>query len=849
MRVRSVALPCAGLLWLTLSTVAAQTDQLDRDLAEWKPWVARLGAAISSDGGESATAALAALQARVAAEGADAPVDRALYAALGALAWRCAVDAKAAARTGETPQALLELAVTATARGGDHDDIVVAHVLRAGQLDAEPRRQRRLLLEARDLTGRGHHGPFVLLARLDIAEGRFGPAAENLAAAEQRLAAQPAATWLRAEFHETRARLHVHLGLPDLVERDADAAAAAGLAPGRLAWLHFAYAMSIEDFAGALRLGDALLAEHRAIDRAEVLLFMARAHGRDFDPAEGKRPTPRALAEEALAAATQPTTRARANLELAMFDLVAGDPGAAARRLAAADAARAEIPSERAFDVAAEAAVARARLALATGDDARLPDLRTELERLRDELFARWRSMPLRVGGLGFLQFGERRDVLAALIAVERRLAPAQPERALQHLLDAQALGTLARRFAHEPGTAADVQRTLVPADGGILVFLPTVLGECSFVITRDAIEFHVLPRSDHLLRDLRAFRGAMLTSDAGPAAIADLQDRGRALLAQILPPRALAQLRTWRSCVVVGRELLGKLPFEALPGFDAPWLGVEKALWYLPSLPFGLERARGRAPLALPTVDCLLVAATRDAPGPDGQPVLAIRDAELAAVVDAWAQPRVLAGSQAERSAILSREAAPTDLLWILGHGHAVATTDDDERPLALAMADAFLRCADVDTWAGSAPASDRRVPPVVALSVCGGESGPPRRGDDTGGHLAGAFLAAGADAVLAADADLRIDGHLALLRALHAALHDGATLAEALRRARAALVAGGGEFSHPRHHAHFSIFGMGDVTVRAAPRTMSWWLVIAAALVGVAGLAGLLRSRRRRS
>lgn len=738
--------------------------------------------------------------------------------------------------------------MTATARGGDHDDIVVAHVLRAGQLDAEPRRQRRLLLEARDLTGRGHHGPFVLLARLDIAEGRFGPAAENLAVAEQRLAAQPAATWLRAEFHETRARLHVHLGLPDLVERDADAAAAAGLAPGRLTWLRFAYAMSIEDFAGALRLGDALLAD-LTIDRAEVLLFMARALGRDFDPGPGERPTPRTMAEQALAAATQPTTRARANLELAMFDLGTGDPAAAARRLAAADAARAEIPPERAFEFAAEAAVARARLALATGDDASLPDLRTELLRLRDELFARWRSMPLRVGGLGFLQFGERRDVLAALIAVDRRLAPAHPERALQHLLDAQALGTLARRFAHEPGTAAEVQRSLAPADGGILVFLPTVLGECSFVITRAAIEFHILPRSDHLLRDLRAFRGAMLTSDASPAAIAELQDRGRALLVQILPPHALAQLRTWRSCVIVGRELLGKLPFEALPGFEAPWLGVEKALWYLPSLPFGLERARGRTQLAPPTVDCLLVAATREVPGPEGQPVLAIRDAELTAVVDAWAQPRVLAGTKAARSAILAREVAPTDLLWILGHGHSVPTTTDDERPIALAMADAFLRCADVDAWAGSAPASDRRVPPVVALSVCGGESGPPRRGDDTGGHLAGAFLAAGADAVLAADADLRIDGHLALLRELHAALHDGTALAESLRRARAALVAGGGEFSHPRHHAHFSIFGMGDVAVRAAPRATSWWLVVGAALVGVAGLAGLLRSRQRRT
>ncbi len=809
---------------------------------DWKTWTQGLVAAMPRDGGEGAIAALTALQARLAARGPGATQDTHAQAALGVLAWRIATHGPAAARSGRTPLELLDLAVTAAVAGGERDDIATAYVLRASLAETNPAEQRRLLLEANDRTAHGHHAPFVMLARIDLAEERFGDAAGNLAAAEQILRTRTDAPWLRAEFFETRARLHLLLGLPDLVARDTEEARAAGLSPARDALLHLHYALSIEDFGGALRLGDAILAEHPSLDRAEILLLMARAHARDPEP-QTARPTPRTLAEQALGAATTPAVRARALIELAMLALDDGDIATGASRLAAADAERVAVDPARAFGLDATAGVARARLALAGDDAAALGSTRAELLRVRDRLFDQWRSMPLRPGGLGFLQFGERRDVLAALIAVEHRLAPAHPERALQHLLDAQALGTLARRLAHDAGSAADVQRLLAPADGGILVFLPTVFGECSFVITRDAIGFHVLPRSDRLLADLRAFRRALLADDRGPGVTAALQARGRALLSQILPPDALDQLRTWRACAIVGRELLAKLPFEALPGFDAAWLGVEKDLWYLPSLPFGLERARARGSRPAPERDCVVVAATRDEPGPQGQPALRIADAEVRAVVDAWSRRDVLVALRADRAALQGQDLLHTDLLWMLGHGSVVDTTATDERPIAMAMADGYLRCADIDAWPRG------RVPPVIALSVCGGESGPPRRGDDTGGHLAGAFLAAGADAVLASDTDLRIDGHLALVRALHDALAEGDTLARALRRARMALVSAGGEFAHPRHHAWFSIFGLGDVVVRAAPARspLGAWLVAAGAMVLACGLGAAIALRRR--
>jgi CHAT domain-containing protein len=90
------------------------------------------------------------------------------------------------------------------------------------------------------------------------------------------------------------------------------------------------------------------------------------------------------------------------------------------------------------------------------------------------------------------------------------------------------------------------------------------------------------------------------------------------------------------------------------------------------------------------------------------------------------------------------------------------------------------------------SADAIERlAAPPVVLLGACGTAAGPRRAGDDGASHLGGAFLVAGASAVVTAPGDLPQGATVDLVAEFLAAWERGVPLPEALRRARAAVAA----------------------------------------------------------
>ena len=115
----------------------------------------------------------------------------------------------------------------------------------------------------------------------------------------------------------------------------------------------------------------------------------------------------------------------------------------------------------------------------------------------------------------------------------------------------------------------------------------------------------------------------------------------------------------------------------------------------------------------------------------------------------------------------------------------------------LAPTIVDGELRDAGI---VGAAELVGIPLPPLVIVTACGAGRGPQRWGEDLGSGLAGPLLAAGAQAVVIASGPLEYKAALALSETFHGALVDGASPAEALRRARIAL-ARDPDRSHPAH------------------------------------------------
>jgi hypothetical protein len=179
-------------------------------------------------------------------------------------------------------------------------------------------------------------------------------------------------------------------------------------------------------------------------------------------------------------------------------------------------------------------------------------------------------------------------------------------------------------------------------------------------------------------------------------------------------------------------------------------------------------------------------------------------------------------------------------------------------ERPAGLLLAADGIHGGRL--WCGQA--EDLAVPPLVVLSVCGAGRGPVREGSGPVTHLGGAFLFAGADAVVHSHSDLYELPTLALMEVLHARLAAGDSPAEALRRARCALVEGG-EWTDPYYHGLLRVIGLAHRPVFSAPAeaarpgttpageaaspSRGWIVGLGLGLVVVVAAALVLRGRRR--
>lgn len=474
----------------------------------------------------------------------------------------------------------------------------------------------------------------------------------------------------------------------------------------------------------------------------------------------------------------------------------------------------------------AQLSTLRARLALARAcDDAEAARRLEDLEAAYSGLLERWRSVPHRRGGVGFLHPTNRRAILSELVRLELRVHgyDAGGRRALGHILRAQALGSLAREIGIDACDIASVERELLGPGHGLLVYVPGA--DRSHVFAWDAggitcAEIEPVYAIDAAYRGIGNAIASLPPADPKAARAA-----GEALLAstaplaqRLFPAEIVARVRSWKSITLAGDELFDDLCFDALRVEEIGVLGLERALEHVPSIPLAVHLARTRrtAPTRASTSgpELVFVGAPRPSAAlatryPDLSPLeLAPADALRVCGSFAGLRTRVLTGTEATVPALRASLVPSVRVLHLMMHG-VFDRGRERGQGLLLAGDPGLLWTDDID-----AAGDGLRPPALVLLSVCGGKRGDVRHGDDGISHMAGALLARGARCVVTSPGDLDFGAQQELARVFLERIDAGAAPAEALHAARRALVAG--SFAHPYYWATLRVLGDGRTPIR---------------------------------
>ncbi|MEM7205060.1 MAG: CHAT domain-containing protein [Planctomycetota bacterium] len=543
--------------------------------------------------------------------------------------------------------------------------------------------------------------------------------------------------------------------------------------------------------------------------RAVALWGRARKERSDAAPA---RAALRAVAEQS-EAPTDLRLFARQYLLEAL--LVGGDLEAAAaeaRHCAALWRERGGAAPQSAKHAAFLALAARLARVRGDGEEA-LRRRQAELAAAYEALRATWRRLDRR-GGVGFLHLEERQMVVAELVELELASADRATGElpgdvaaaAVQPVLAAQALNSIARARGAPALDLAAIQRELLGPRRGMLIYLRSRHDSHVFAVDADRVTHARLLGGYALNRELRpllerlAVHPAKVTESDARALWAASAQAAQA----VLPDAVRAQLDRWREVVVVGAEQLHNVPFACLAQ-DGALLGERKAIVETASLPLlallrrdarGATERRGDGPLSLSLLACTDPVAGNEKAIAVRQPFRAARRAKLLAPFDPAASRSLVDGEltlAAFRDLALDR----TDVLHLLGHDNRGSGA---ELARGLALRDGTLWLDDVE---------GRPTRGLVVISACAAGRSPGRSGDSAlATNLGGALLRGGAAAVLLSQTQLHLGRHLDLVERVFARLGDGASPAEALRAARAAIAA---DASAPERFAHgqLQLFG----------------------------------------
>lgn len=460
-----------------------------------------------------------------------------------------------------------------------------------------------------------------------------------------------------------------------------------------------------------------------------------------------------------------------------------------------------------------EAELAIAAPQLAGGSEA-LSRLRQELADLLAASVRQFQGLELRPGGHGLLNYRDKRGLLSELMRLEMLLdaGPRGIERALQHVLSIEAASTLGRRLGAAPASLEDIRGRLLHGNAKH-VLLQYVFGpDRSHVFLVDTKEVRHFPLAckdalERLLLDAAGELGsAPPREQRAPHAARSLPKLTR-LAEELFPPALRAGLEDCERITLLGREMLGSVPFEALPCVKGRALGLQAAISDLPTAAVGLhlvERAARRiGDRALPERIALL-----------GLPAcarLGVRAEELAATLEPFEEQR-----RALRLGIASTPQALRDGsrtargLIVFTHGRRDFGRVD---PALLLFQGASERD---ELWLGAQELGSADTPELVVLMACGADFEMARRGDAGSAGLAGALLGGSKRTccVVLSSYDLDSGAALALTRLLNEALAGGRDPALALCEARRTMAASA-EFADPFYWGLLRIVGAGHEDV----------------------------------
>jgi CHAT domain-containing protein len=486
--------------------------------------------------------------------------------------------------------------------------------------------------------------------------------------------------------------------------------------------------------------------------------------------------------------------------------------------------------------------------------------LRPHLEAVETEWRAflqKWAGAPVRGGGLAYLGLSDQHHVLEALIDLGLVVhgEGAGAERALEHVLEAEGMSTLARRMEVPVLSLAEARRALTDERSGALVYLPMRDHTYAFALDARGTRLFVLEPASRIEDPIAALAAAAQRAVREGGGLEDPELRAAAAEAArgLLPPELEAHLTGWKRLLLVGLDDLGYVPFELLPSAEGGTQGTRRALAYAPSLPLAVElRRRAAAAPPLPErARFLLAPEVERALAPDLPSLQLDEGASRALATTLVLEPRVLAGREARAERLEAAAGEEDALLFVLAHG---LRNTRRERPAGLLLAgdsggEAEVWCEEIEAL---------RAPPLVVLIACGAGRAPLRRGDGGRSDLAAAFLMGGALTVVLPTTDFELAAGLSASRELLARLAAGADPAEALRQTREALVARGDPTVALHAHLLHAV-GIGaapswparapEATQAALPTSASaggrWLLGVLVALLVVAVL--LMRARRR--
>lgn len=630
-----------------------------------------------------------------------------------------------------------------------------------------------------------------------------------------------------------RAKILVHVGVLDEAYRVL-AAAQAGASPevleacrgiiltvrAELASARADHDWVIDNIGRALSLTDSQ--EIAAGDRPPFLLMLAhstalRALERGRQVEQAREQLRNAIDEFGLG---EPTTW-RPWLTLCEIEIAESRIQSASQLLAQLDAWIVRSTEEPALAVRAQRASVHGRIALRSPEDhSRLEAARTLAAEALVDLLTAWESVPRRRGGIGFLQFDERRSLIATLAQLDVAVLGSSDgaKSAFERLLAVEAMGSLAEQVPPVSVGLERVSAHLVPPRGGLIAFLPSSSLSVALTLDEHGPRVWSIPASD-AWSDAAMNLAFEMRPDLARSEGAEqrLAVRAVQLRDRLLPEDLDAHLGHWEEVVLVRADDLGWVPFEVLPlrgRADRP-IGLELATSYLPSLRLGLglhdRVAASRPPDKREDLSLVLLTV-----GPlEGQTKTLVpipwRPSHAQQFEAPWRPGTLRLELDPERAIqrVLESGAEGVEFLIVIAHG-----VRDSDRELSQGFA--FAEGAPV-----FAPQLEGlHSPRTTALVVCGANTGRTRKGDDLGSHLVAAFLAGGSSSVLSSKADLSFEASVELMERVSRGLAQGQPLARALFDARRSM-AETARWRHPSFHSNLTVTGLG--LERASPALIS--------------------------